>query len=125
HQFCRDGAMTAAMMVSIVSRSGKTLSELADSLPRYHMIKEKIRTGEARTLVECLVQKFAGEKPDLTDGMRLNREDAWALVRASGTEPLIRVTVESRTERRAKDLLKEIRDALRACTPGKPSDIQD
>jgi len=125
HQFCRDGAMTAAMMVSIVSRSGKTLSELADSLPRYHMIKEKIRTGEARTLVECLVQKFAGEKPDLTDGMRLNREDAWALVRASGTEPLIRVTVESRTERRAGDLLEEIRDALRACTPGKPSDIQD
>jgi phosphomannomutase/phosphoglucomutase len=116
HQFCRDGAMTAAKMVSIVSLSGKLLSELADSLPRYHMIKEKIRTGIARTLVEDLVQRYAEEKPDLTDGMRLNRDDSWALVRPSGTEPLVRITVESRKEREARDLLEEIQDAIRGLT---------
>ncbi|MGE5832454.1 MAG: phosphoglucosamine mutase [Methanomicrobiales archaeon] len=115
HQFCRDGAMTAAKMVSIVSRSGNPLSELADSLPGYHMIKEKFRTGDARTLVGCLVKRFAAEKPDLTDGMRLNREDSWALVRASGTEPLVRVTVEARGEREAKDLLKEVQEAMTTC----------
>jgi phosphomannomutase/phosphoglucomutase len=113
HQFCRDGAMTAATMVSLVSRSGKPISELARSLPRYSMIKEKIRTGDARALVEGLVRAYAGEKPDLTDGIRLNREDSWALVRASGTEPLVRITVESRREKEALDLLKEIKDAIR------------
>jgi phosphomannomutase/phosphoglucomutase len=77
------------------------------------MIKEKMKTGEGRTLVRNLERRYAGERPDMTDGMRLNREDAWALVRASGTEPLVRITVESRKEGKAEDLLEEIRDALR------------
>ena len=113
HQFCRDGAMTAAKMVSLLALSGTPLSEMADSLPRYHMIKEKIRTGDARALVAGLVERYRAEKPDLTDGMRLNRDDSWALVRASGTEPLVRITVESRREKEAEDLLGEIRDAIR------------
>ena len=118
HQFCRDGAMTAATVVSIVARAGKPLSELADSLPRYSMIKEKIRTGDARALVRDLTRRYEGEKPDLTDGMRLNREGSWALVRPSGTEPLVRITVESRKEGEARDLLAEIRDAIGASPAG-------
>jgi phosphomannomutase/phosphoglucomutase len=112
HQFCRDGAMTAATMVAIVAGSGKPLSGLADSLPRYHMIKEKIRAGDARAIVGSLVRHYAREKPDLTDGIRLNREGSWALVRPSGTEPLVRVTVEAREEREAVALLGEIRDII-------------
>ncbi len=120
HQFCRDGAMTAAKMVSLLSLSEKPLSEMADSLPRYHMIKEKIRTGDVRALVSCLVERYRAEKPDLTDGMRLNRDSSWALVRASGTEPLVRITVESRKKKEAEDLLEEIRDAIRACSSVQP-----
>jgi phosphomannomutase/phosphoglucomutase len=112
HQFCRDGAMTAATMVAIVAGSGKPLSGLADSLPRYHMIKEKIRAGDARAIVGSLVRHYARENPDLTDGIRLNREGSWALVRPSGTEPLVRVTVEAREEREAVALLGEIRDII-------------
>jgi len=114
HQFCRDGAMTAAKMVSLVALSDKPLSEMADSLPRYHMIKEKIRIGNARALVADLVGRYSPEKPDLTDGIRLNRDESWALVRASGTEPLVRITVESRRRDQAEDLLGEILDAIHA-----------
>ena len=116
HQFCRDGAMTAAKMVSLVALSGKPLSEMADSLPLYHMIKEKIRIGNARALVADLVGRYSLEKPDLTDGIRLNRDESWALVRASGTEPLVRITVESRRRDQAEDLLGEILDAIHAIT---------
>jgi phosphomannomutase/phosphoglucomutase len=112
HQFCRDGAMTAAKMVAIVAGSGKPLSVLAGSLPRYYMIKEKIRTENARALVTGLVRHYAGEKPDLTDGVRLNRDEAWVLVRPSGTEPLVRITVEARREREAAELLGEIREII-------------
>ncbi len=96
HQFCRDGALTAAKMISLVAESGDSLSGMAGSLPRYHMIKEKIRVGDARALVAGLVGRYAAERPDLTDGMRLNRDESWVLVRPSGTEPLVRITVESR-----------------------------
>ena len=102
HQFCRDGAMTAAKMISILSLSGKSLSELADSLPRYHLIKEKMRIGNAHALVADLIKRYSAEKPDLTDGMRLDRDESWALVRASGTEPLVRITVESRKKKEAE-----------------------
>ena len=113
HQFCRDGAMTAAKMIALLAGSGETLSGMAGSLPRYHLIKEKIRVGDAHALVRGLIDRYREEGPDLTDGMRLNREESWALVRASGTEPLVRITVESRREKEAQDLLKEIRDSIR------------
>jgi phosphomannomutase/phosphoglucomutase len=116
HQFCRDGAMTAAKMVSLLSLSGESLSAMAGSLPQYHMIKEKIRIGDAHTLIAGLAGRYADESPDLTDGIRLNRDDSWALIRASGTEPLVRITVESRKRREAEDLLGEIREAIRGFT---------
>ncbi|MDD1660843.1 MAG: phosphoglucosamine mutase [Methanomicrobiales archaeon] len=116
HQFCRDGAMTAAKMVSLLSISGESLSRMAGSLPVYHMRKEKIRIGNSHALVEGLARRYADEKPDLTDGMRLNRDDSWALVRASGTEPLVRITVESRKKGKAEDLLEEIHEAIRRFT---------
>ena len=112
HQFCRDGAMTAAKMISLLTLSKESLSEMADALPRYHMIKEKIRIGNSPALIASLAERYSAERPDLTDGLRLNRDDAWALVRASGTEPLVRITVESRKKREAEDLLGEIRDAI-------------
>jgi phosphomannomutase/phosphoglucomutase len=105
--------MTAATMVSLLSLSGKTLSELAGSLPEYHMIKEKIQVGDARALVRGLVRRYASEKPDLTDGMRLSRDESWALVRASGTEPIVRILVESRKKEEAAGLLAEIQDAIK------------
>jgi phosphomannomutase/phosphoglucomutase len=113
HQFCRDGAMTAAKMVSLLSLSGESLSAMADSLPQYHMIKEKIQIGNAHALIAGLAGRYADESPDLTDGMRLNRDDSWALIRASGTEPLVRITVESRKKRGAEILLGEIREAIK------------
>jgi phosphomannomutase/phosphoglucomutase len=112
HQFCRDGAMTAAKMVSLLSLSGKSLSEMAGSLPRYHMIKEKIQIGNSHALVASLAGRYVDESPDLTDGIRLNRDDSWALVRASGTEPLVRITVESKKKGKAEDLLEEIHEAI-------------
>ena len=44
HQFCRDGGMSAAMMVFILASTGKKLSELVKQLPKRHIIKDKIST---------------------------------------------------------------------------------
>ncbi len=112
HQFCRDGGMTAAMMVSLVARTGKPLSALADALPPSYMIKEKVRIPDPKALVRAIADHYAAESPDLTDGVRINRGKTWALVRPSGTEPLVRVMVESGDRENAAAFHREISDIV-------------
>ena len=108
HQFCRDGGMTAAMMVAILSRTGKPLSTLVDRLPAFFMIKDKVRVKDPEALIMQMKQAFSNDRLDLTDGVRINRGDTWALIRPSGTEPLVRVMVESGRKEAADALYQEI-----------------
>jgi len=108
HQFCRDGGMTAAMMVAILAESKKPLSVMVDSLPRFTMIKEKFQTRNAARVVQALEKACARDSIDRTDGLRITRGDAWALVRPSGTEPLLRVSVESENAGSARSFFDEL-----------------
>jgi phosphomannomutase/phosphoglucomutase len=77
------------------------------------MIKVKLPTSRAREAVALLEGVFTGEDLDRTDGIRVNRDDTWALVRPSGTEPLLRIIVEAESAARAESLFREIQDHLR------------
>jgi phosphomannomutase/phosphoglucomutase len=100
--------MTAAMMVAILSRTGEPLSTLVDRLPAFFMIKDKVRVKDPETLIMQMKQAFSTDNLDLTDGVRINRGDTWALIRPSGTEPLVRVMVESGQKEAADALYQEI-----------------
>jgi phosphomannomutase/phosphoglucomutase len=114
HQLCRDGGMTAAMMVALLAGEKKTLSALVDALPRFTMIKDKIKTANPGAIMARLEEAYAGESLDRTDGIRINRRDSWALVRPSGTEPLVRVMVESEDEVLARSFHQEIMGYINA-----------
>jgi phosphoglucosamine mutase len=49
------------------------------------------------------------------DGLKLNLSDAWLLVRASGTEPKLRLTVEARTETRMQEVYNKSMDIIKEC----------
>ena len=112
HQFCRDGGMTAAAMVALLSTSGKSLSTLINRLPNRYMIKEKLATPHGKTIIEKLEKHYAGESIDQTDGLKIKRHTSWALIRASGTEPLIRIMVDAPEKKTADALLSEIKEAV-------------
>jgi phosphomannomutase/phosphoglucomutase len=112
HQYCRDGAMTAAMMVAILAGTKKPLSTLAGDLPSFHMIKDKVSVRDPQLLLDQIEEHFRDEQVDRTDGVRINRPGAWALVRASGTEPLVRILAESDNEDTARNFYQEIRQIL-------------
>ena len=99
HQFCRDGGMTAAMMVAILVNTKKTLSELVSQLPHRHIIKDKLTTPNGMKILESLKTSYSKEVTDQTDGLKIFRNNTWGLVRASGTEPIIRIIVDADTER--------------------------
>ncbi|KQC03598.1 MAG: phosphoglucosamine mutase [Methanoculleus sp. SDB] len=108
HQHCRDGGMAAAAMVALLAGAAEPLSALSAALPPYVMIKDKIDTDDPAALCSRLIGACAGEETDLTDGIRINRPDAWALLRPSGTEPFMRLVIEGDTRTAAERLQADI-----------------
>ena len=108
HQFCRDGGMTAASMAAILAATGDRLSDIVKRLPKRFMIKEKQKTLHAQKMMAKIEQSFPHDQIDRTDGLKITRGSTWALIRASGTEPLIRIIVESEKRTDAEVFFKEI-----------------
>lgn len=100
---CPDGIYAAAQMVSIASK--QKLSELVDSLPGYPVRRGSIPSAGVK--MERLEKGLMMMQPvsiGNTDGVKLGFEDGWLLVRASGTEPKVRVTAEARCLERVNEL---------------------
>ncbi|MCL7415233.1 MAG: phosphoglucosamine mutase [ANME-2 cluster archaeon] len=115
-QYCRDGAMTAARMLEILA-GGKKLSELKSGIPEYHNIKTKIQCSN----LDEVVQKVAtalneqDQNVDDTDGLKVWYPDGWILIRPSGTEPIIRIYAESKSSKRARELMEYGSDMVEKC----------
>ena len=112
HQFCRDGGMTAAMMVSILHSTGKKLSELIDQLPRRYVLKDKIKTSRGKEIMAGIKTAYSHENINQTDGVKILRQNAWILVRASGTEPIIRIIVDADDPEKCQEFHKEIKQKI-------------
>jgi phosphomannomutase/phosphoglucomutase len=113
HQYCRDGGMTAAMMVAILAGEQKPLSVMAGELPPFYLVKDKVRVDDPPAFIQRVGEHFRNDQIDVTDGIRINRPGSWALVRASGTEPLVRILAESHDKAMALALYGEIRQVLK------------
>lgn len=118
HQYCRDGAMTAAKMLEIVSKQGP-LSELVEKLPKYSQDKRKtVCPNDLKdSVLAYLVKQYEKEEVNTIDGVKICYSDGWTLVRPSGTEPLFRIYSEAKTELEAKERSDEcekiLSDAIR------------
>jgi phosphoglucosamine mutase len=96
---CPDGILAAARLVEIVEKEGH-LDSLIDELPTYPMIRGAIPCANKKK--ESAMKAIAGTLKKLgnvsdIDGIRVDTDNGWVLVRPSGTEPKIRITAEART----------------------------
>ncbi|MCK5397913.1 MAG: phosphoglucosamine mutase [Thermoplasmata archaeon] len=107
HLYCRDGMMTAVRMVEIISHNGP-VSELIAQLPEYFLRRDKIRIphGMRNDIISRVKSDAPGEILDI-DGIKIDHDDHWILIRPSGTEPILRVTVESKSEEQCKNILAD------------------
>lgn len=113
HQFCRDGGMTAAMMVSLLAGSRKKLSDLVSCLPKRYIIKEKIAVNNGYKIIASLPEWYPNSRLDLTDGVKIFNGDSWALIRASGTEPIIRIIIDTNNSSAGTEFCQEIKSRLK------------
>ena len=110
HQSVRDGAMTTALILSIMAKTGKKLSELIAEQPQYFIEKSKIECAEDKKpkVLAKLLEQSKGMNINTLDGVKIWFSDKSAiLVRPSGTEPAYRMYAEAKTSERAKQLIKE------------------
>ena len=100
------------MMVILLANKKQSLSSLVDSLPPSIMLKHKFNTGKAEQILAAVKEKFVSDSLNLVDGIRIDRKNAWALIRPSGTEPLVRLYVESTNEAVARAFEQEIMSCI-------------
>jgi phosphoglucosamine mutase len=114
HHLCPDGPLSAALFLAALEEEGKSVSEFIGEVPEYITLRENIACKNAQKykLVEQLGSALKSAFPAYTDfsavdGARLPLKNGWLLVRASGTEPLIRLTVEGASQQAAKDITQK------------------
>ena len=105
----RDAVMTVAKILEILACEKKALSELVDELPVYYASKTKIECPDDEK--EFVMSSIADDiksttdfELDLTDGVKILKEDGWVIIRPSGTEPIFRCFSESDSQEKADDM---------------------
>lgn len=113
----RDSLVGIALFLSHLAKSGKSVSELRDSYPKYVISKNKIELTpeiDVDQILNDIAEKFANEEVDTTDGVKIYIGNEWVHLRKSNTEPIIRIYSESRDEASANAFAEKIIDEIHA-----------
>ena len=108
HNQVRDGAMTLALVLDLLSFSGKTMSEETKLLPPSFTTKDKMTCSkeDASKLIRALADQ--NQNSDTTDGIKIIFDKKnWIMVRPSGTEPIIRIYAEADSQEKLETLMSE------------------
>jgi phosphomannomutase len=102
----RDSFVGMALLLEAMCQQDRPIGEMADSLPRYEIVKTKISLPREKIPagLEALKRHFSDAAADPMDGLRLDWPGRWLLVRGSNTEPIVRAIAEAPTEAEARRL---------------------
>jgi len=105
----RDSFVGMALILAAMATRRKKVSELADELPRYEIVKRtaKMPPEKLPAAFAALKKHFADARADNLDGLRLDWPNRWLIVRGSNTEPIVRIIAEAPTITEAEKLVTE------------------
>lgn len=103
----RDALVGIALFLSSLAHKGCKVSELRKSYPNYFMAKNRIDLTpetDISAVLDRIKEIYANEKVTDIDGVKIDFADKWVHLRASNTEPIIRVYSEAATQEEAEAL---------------------
>lgn len=111
----RDAMVGIALFLTLLAKSGKTVSELRKGYPAYDIYKTKIQLTpeiDVDAILEAVKKKYANEKITDIDGVKIDFADSWVHLRKSNTEPIIRIYSEAHTMADAEALANSIKAVI-------------
>ena len=97
----RDSLSGMAIVLDLMQERNERLSVITGALPRYEIIKQTINLVDLGGMpalekeLDRLRKKYAGNRQNDSDGLRIDFDDGWVHVRPSNTEPIARVIAEA------------------------------
>jgi len=106
----RDSIGGIAVILQHLAESNKTISQLVNTIPQYHIAKAKValESDKIFTFMKKFREKYESQRINLLDGIRVDFDDYWIHVRPSNTEPIVRIVAEAKNRERADALCSEI-----------------
>lgn len=110
--YIRDSLGAMGLVLGLMARENKTLSQLVADIPAYAIVKTKVdlsSTDQAPAAVAKIARAYQSEKLDTQDGIRVDftSKRAWLHVRGSNTEPIMRLIAEAPDEATARSILAD------------------
>jgi len=115
HNYVRDGGMTLALMLDLLSSTDDTLSDEIANLPQSFTTKDKIpcSNDDVNNIITHLLDEFPNS--DTTDGLKIVIDEKnWVMIRPSGTEPIVRIYAESDTQANLDLLITKYKEKIKA-----------
>jgi phosphomannomutase len=106
----RDSLVGIALVLQLMTETGETISQLVSEIGGYYMSKDKFAAdqSQAKQILDSAKKVFADAKLDTTDGCRFDFHDGWLHLRASNTEPVMRIIVEAKNQRTAQKYIDAV-----------------
>jgi phosphoglucosamine mutase len=111
--YCPDGILSSALLLKALEDEDKNLIQMVADTPTFQTLRENIVcSNDAKSEVVQKIRDNAGKifpsykNLSTVDGIRISFENGWILIRASGTEPLVRLTVEGESLKTAKNIME-------------------
>jgi phosphomannomutase len=115
-QLTRDSAVAVALVLQLMLELDRPVHTIVGELPSYVIVKDKLPrdAGSLDAAFAVLEAQLDAPAADRQDGLRLDwpNDKRWLHLRASGTEPILRIIAEAPSEREARELVERARQAL-------------